>query len=69
MEVKELKMFDNKQVVVRMRDGTRRTGRFFVTPEEGLYHVTRDPERAGQVVGGLLEDLWGTDILEVSPLR
>jgi hypothetical protein len=68
MKPSELKSFDKRQVVVTLRDGSRRAGRFYVTPEEGLYHVLRDPEAANEVVGGFVEDLHAGDIASIAPL-
>jgi hypothetical protein len=69
MKPQELKPYDKTLVVVTMQDGTRRIGRLFATPEDGLYHVMRDPERAGRIEGGVLEDIWAENIRSIEPLR
>jgi hypothetical protein len=69
MKPDEIALFKNRQVVVTLTDGTRRVGRLMVTPEPGLYHVMRDPERPGKIVGGFLEDIWIEQIEKIGPLR
>lgn len=67
MKAAELEKYDHSLVVVTLRDGTKRTGRFDVTPEPDLYHVFPDPTRAGEIIGGWAEDLWAQDISSIEP--
>lgn len=65
MKTEELTHYDNLLVEVKMADGSRKVGRFMVTPERGLYHVMRDPQRSREIVGGMLEDLWAPQITSI----
>jgi hypothetical protein len=69
MDSRQISRFDNRQVIVTLRDGTKRLGRLYATPEEGLYHIMRDPARAGEIIGGFLEDLYAAEIVDVKPLQ
>ena len=67
MESTELKRFDNRQVVVTLRNGTKRLGRLHATDVVGLYHIMRDPARSDRLAPSL--DVRAEDVVDVTPIR
>jgi hypothetical protein len=69
MTDEQIKVYEDALVRVTLRDGSQRTGRLDVTPEDGLYHLTPDPSRPGVIERfGPLEDLYTEDFAKIERL-
>jgi len=66
MEDADLKRWDRRVVVVTLKSGEQLTGLFMASREDGLFNIGSAPSRAGVIEGGVLVDIRGTEITEIS---
>jgi hypothetical protein len=64
----ELMPWDKSLVEVTLTDGTVYQGRFYTTPEIGLYHVEPDPISANMINISQPEDILAADIVSIKRL-